>query len=142
MKYGNVFSLTLIGIGGIIFINALYRMEVYLMLTVECANVINRFEDWRDKVRMGETVVITCSEDEKIYMINETEYNEFIKAKQNAEYLAMLDRSIEQFKNGETITFTLEELQEMEAEDWEPTEKVLEFERRRGIKRQGVKENG
>lgn len=47
----------------------------------------------------------------------------------------VVDENEEQFKNGDTITFTLEELKEMEAEDWEPTKKVLEFERRHGIKR-------
>ena len=75
-------------------------------------------------------------------MINETEYNELQKAKRNAEYLAMLDKSEEQFQKGDTITFTLEELKEMEAEDWKPTEKILEFEKEHGIKRQGTEENG
>lgn len=91
---------------------------------------------------MGETVVISRPRNQNIYMINETEYNELQKAKRNAEYLAMLDKSEEQFQKGDTITFTLEELKEMEAEDWKPTEKILEFEKEHGIKRQGTEENG
>lgn len=75
-------------------------------------------------------------------MINETEYNELQKAKRNAEYLAMLDKSEEQLQKGDTITFTLEELREMEADDWKPTKKILEFEKKHGIKRQGTEENG
>ena len=35
------------------------------------------------------------------------------------------------------ISFTLEELKAMESDEWEPTEKVLEFEKRHGIQRNG-----
>lgn len=45
----------------------------------------------------------------------------------NAEYLAMLDRSYKQLENGETISFNMEELRAMESDDWEPTEKVLNW---------------
>ena len=57
------------------------------------------------------------------------------KEKRNAEYLAMLDESHAQLERGETISFTLEELREMESDSWKPTEKVLEFERKHGIKK-------
>lgn len=112
------------------------------MLAVKSVNVRDNFKEWCDKISMGETVVISRPRNQNIYMINETEYNELQKAKRNAEYLAMLDKSEEQFQKGDTITFTLEELKEMEAEDWKPTEKILEFEKEHGIKRQGTKENG
>ena len=36
--------------------------------------------------------------------------------------------------------FTLEELKAMESDDWKPTEKVLEFERKHGIRRHEVTE--
>ena len=49
------------------------------------------------------------------------------KAKRNAEYLAKLDRSQEQLQSGETISFSLDELKDMEREDWRPTEKVRKF---------------
>ena len=97
---------------------------------------------FRSKISMGETVVISRPRNQNIYMINETEYNELQKAKRNAEYLAMLDKSEEQLQKGDTITFTLEELKEMESDNWKPTEKILEFEKKHGIKRQGTEENG
>ena len=50
-----------------------------------------------------------------------------LKAKQNAEYLAKLDKSQKQLEQGKTISFTSEELKEMENENWKPTQKVLEF---------------
>lgn len=105
------------------------------MLAVKSVNIRDNFKEWCDRISMGETVIVSRPRNENIYMINETEYNALQKAKQNAEYLAMIEESEEQFRRGDTISFTLEELQAMEAEDWKPTEKVLEFERRHGIKR-------
>lgn len=112
------------------------------MLAVKSVNVRDNFKEWCDKISMGETVVISRPRNQNIYMINETEYNELQKAKRNTEYLAMLDKSEEQFQKGDTITFTLEELKEMESDDWKPTKKILEFEKKHGIKRQGTEENG
>lgn len=111
------------------------------MLAVEYTNAIDNFKDLYEKAHNGETVVVSHLEDQKIYMINETEYNKMKKAKENADYLVMLSKSEEQLQKGETITFTFEELKEMEAEDWKPTQKVLEFERKHGIQRQGIKED-
>lgn len=86
------------------------------MLAVKTANVRDHFQEWCDKIRMGETIVIPDSENQKIYMINETEYNELQKAKQNVEYLTMLDERIERLNNGEGIHKTMEELRAMENE--------------------------
>lgn len=44
-------------------------------------------------------------------------------ANQNEEYLKKLDCSFEQAKSGNTITFSMEELKEMESENWIPTKK-------------------
>lgn len=107
------------------------------MLAVKSVNVRDNFKEWCDKISKGETVVISRPRNENIYMINETEYNALQKAKRNAEYLAMIDESIAQFERGETISFTFEELQAMESENWKPTEKILEFEKKHGIRRQG-----
>jgi len=106
------------------------------MLAVKSVNVRDNFKEWCDKIIMGETLVVSRPRNENIYMISEAEYNELQKAKRNAEYLAMLDESQAQLERGETISFTIEELKEMESDDWKPTEKILEFERKHGIKRQ------
>ena len=47
-------------------------------------------------------------------MISEKEYNEMLKAKKNAEYLAMLDKSIAQAEQGGFIVKSIAELEEME----------------------------
>lgn len=85
------------------------------MLAVKTANVRDNFQEWCDKISMGETIVIPGPENKKIYMINETEYNELQRAKQNAEYLAMIDRRTERLDNGEGIHKTMEELRAMES---------------------------
>ena len=57
------------------------------------------------------------SKNENIVIISEKEYNEILKAKQNTEYLAKLDMSKKQLEQGKTISFTLEELKDMEDEN-------------------------
>lgn len=44
----------------------------------------------------------------------EAEYNALQKAKRNAEYLAMLDKSNEELKAGKIVVKTMEELEAME----------------------------
>jgi len=70
------------------------------MLAVKSANVRDNFKEWCDKISKGETVVISRPRNENIYMINEAEYNALQKAKRNAEYLAKIDRGIEQMEAG------------------------------------------
>ena len=50
-----------------------------------------------------------------------------VKDRKNAEYLAKLDRSREQAERGETISFSIDELKEMEKDDWKPTKKIIDF---------------
>lgn len=84
------------------------------MLAVKSANVRDNFKDWCDKISMGETVVISRPRNENIYMISESEYNALQKAKRNAEYLAMLDKSDKELKAGKVVVKTMEELEAME----------------------------
>lgn len=107
------------------------------MLAVKSVNVRDNFKEWCDKISMGETVVISRPRNENIYMINEAEYNALQKAKRNADYLAKINESVENHEKGDTISFTMDELRAMESDDWKPTEKVLEFEKRHGIQRNG-----
>lgn len=105
------------------------------MLAVGEKDIIENFADIRNKINDGETVIVSGQKTKNLIIISEKDYNEMMKAKRNTEYLAMLDESQKQLEQGDTITFTMEELREMESDDWEPTEKVLEFERKHGIRR-------
>lgn len=86
-------------------------------------------------------MIISRPHNENIYMINEAEYNALQKAKRNAEYMAKVHESVENHKEGDTISFTIEELKAMENENWKPTEKILELEKKHGIKRNGELHN-
>ncbi len=46
----------------------------------------------------GETLIVSRPKNENIVMMSESEYNEIMKAKRNAEYLAMLDKSMAETK--------------------------------------------
>ncbi len=105
------------------------------MLAVKSVNVRDNFKEWCDRIILGETVVISRPRNENIYMISETEYNALQKAKRNAEYMAKIDESVENHRKGDTISFSLEELREMESDDWKPSKRILEFERKHGIQR-------
>lgn len=100
------------------------------MLAVKSMDVRENFKEWCNKVIGGETLVVSRPKNENVVIVSEKEYNEMAKAKKNAEYLATLDRSYKQLENGETISFSLEELCAMESDDWKPTEKVLNWMKR------------
>ena len=97
------------------------------MLAVKSMDVRENFKEWCNKVIGGETLIVSRPRNENVVIVSEKEYNEMAKAKRNAEYLAMLDRSYKQLENGETISFSMEELWAMESDDWEPTKKVLNW---------------
>jgi hypothetical protein len=50
---------------------------------------------------------------QKIVVVPEADYQEMLKAKHNAEYLAKLDRSFKQLEEGKVVVKTMEELEEM-----------------------------
>lgn len=97
------------------------------MLAVKSMDVRDNFKTLCDKVFHGETLIISRPKNENIVMLSENEYNEMLKAKKNAEYLAKLDESYEQLKQEKTISFSLEELKDMESDNWKPTKKVMDF---------------
>lgn len=84
------------------------------MLAVKSMDVRENFKSLCDKVFEGETVIISRPKNENIVMMSESEYNEIIKAKRNAEYLAMLDKSMAEAEAGGFITKKVDELGEYE----------------------------
>ena len=84
------------------------------MLAVKSMDVRNNFKSLCDKVFKGETLIISRPKNENVVMLSETEYNDMMKAKRNAEYLAMLDKSMAEAEAGGFITKTIAELAEYE----------------------------
>ena len=84
------------------------------MLAVKSMDVRDNFKKLCDKVFNGETLIVSRPKNENIVMLSEKEYNEMLKAKRNADYLAMLDKSIAEAKSGGFITKSIDELGEYE----------------------------
>ncbi|MDD2970845.1 MAG: type II toxin-antitoxin system Phd/YefM family antitoxin [Lachnospiraceae bacterium] len=61
----------------------------------------------------GEPVIVSRKENKNVVVISEREYFDLQKAKRNAEYLTMLDRSFEQLANGEVVTKSMDELEHL-----------------------------
>jgi antitoxin YefM len=57
---------------------------------------------------------LSSPKNENIVMLSEAEYNEMMKAKRNAEYLAMLDKSMAEAEAGGFVTKSIEELEAYE----------------------------
>ena len=84
------------------------------MLAVKSMDVRDNFKSLCDKVFNGETLIISRPKNENIVMLSETEYNNLMKAKRNAEYLEMLDKSMSQAEQGGLIAKSIDELREFE----------------------------
>ncbi len=69
-----------------------------------------------DMALSGDSIIITRPKQENVVMISESEYNELLRLKNNAEYIYKLNRSIEQAKQGRIVSKSMEELEAMENE--------------------------
>ena len=79
------------------------------MLVVKSMDVRDNFKNLCDKVFNGETLIISRPKNENVVMLSEKEYNEMLKAKRNADYLAMLDKSM-----AEADGFVMKTIEELE----------------------------
>ncbi len=100
------------------------------MIATKQMDVRANIKKYFDMAFDGEPVIVSRKENKNVVIISEAEYNELAKAKHNAEYLAKLDESFKQFEEGKTISFSMEELREMESDNWKPTKKILDWMKR------------
>ena len=87
------------------------------MLPVKSMDVRDNFKSLCDKVFHGETLIISRPKNENVVMVSEEKYNEMaelLKEKRNADYLAMIDRSMAEAESGGFITKTVSELEACE----------------------------
>ena len=75
----------------------------------------------------GEPVIVSRKKNENVVVISETQYNDLQKAKRTAGYLKRLENSISQLEQKKTITLTMDEMKAMEADDWKPSQKIIDF---------------
>jgi len=84
------------------------------MLAVKSMDVRDNFKNLCDKVFNGETLIISRPKNENVVMLSEKEYNEMLKAKRNADYLTMIDKSMAEAEAGGFVMKTIEELEAYE----------------------------
>lgn len=97
------------------------------MIATRPLDLRSNLKKYMDVAFHGEPVIISRPKNENVVMVSEADYNDLIKARKNADYLAHLDQSFEQLADDRTISFSLDELRDMEADNWEPTQKIKDF---------------
>ena len=84
------------------------------MIALKTMDVRNDFKRVSDLINSGEKVLIARPHNENLVVLSEKEYNELEKARCNAEYLAKIDKSLQELAEGKTVSFTVGELKAME----------------------------
>ena len=84
------------------------------MIAIKTIDLRNNFKKVSDIINSGEKVLISRPHNENLVVLSEKEYNELEKAYRNNEYLAKLDKSIQQLAEGKVVVKTIEELEAME----------------------------
>ena len=82
-------------------------------MTLRTIDIVRRTGDVAKAILDGEKIVVARPKNENWVIMSETVYNEMVD-RQNAEFIAKLDRGQEDIKNGRLITKTMEELRAME----------------------------
>lgn len=82
------------------------------MLAVNYSTVRENLKSYCDKaVDDYETVIVTRKGENNVVLLSLAKYNALLKAARNAEYLDMIDRSMEQIAQGKTVVKTMDELE-------------------------------
>lgn len=71
------------------------------MLAVNYSTIRDNLKTYCDQATdHDETIIVTRKAEKNIVIISLEKYNQIMKSAQNAEYLAMIDRSMEQLASG------------------------------------------
>ena len=71
------------------------------MLAVNYSTMRSNLKDYCDKATdNGETVIVTRKDEKNVVLMSLEKYNQIVKMARNAEYLAMIDRSMAQLAAG------------------------------------------
>lgn len=86
------------------------------MLAVNYTTIRNNLKDYCDAATdNNETVIVTRKNKKNVVIMSLEQYNQIMKAAQNAEYLAMIDRSMDQLSSGNGNQHELIEVDDEEA---------------------------
>lgn len=83
------------------------------MLAVNFSTIRNNLKGYCDQATDNdETVIVTRKNEKNVVLLSLDKYNQMMKAARNAEYLAMIDRGIEQISSGNGQRHELIEVEE------------------------------
>jgi antitoxin YefM len=82
------------------------------MLAVNYSTIRSKLKDYCDKATdENETVIVTRKDEKNVVIMSLDKYNEIMRTARNAEYLDMIDRSIEQVTQGKVVVKSMVELE-------------------------------
>ncbi len=84
------------------------------MIATKQMDIRANIKKYFDLAFNGEPIIVSRKQNKNVVVISEKEYNDLQKAKKNAEYLAMLDKSMAEAEAGGFIVKTIAELEEYE----------------------------
>ena len=83
------------------------------MVAVNYSTIRNNLKTYCDKASDdGEIVIVTRKEEKNIVILSMEQYNQLQKQVANATYLTMLDKSMDQIKNGGIVVKDIEEFED------------------------------
>ena len=84
------------------------------MTIVKQMDIRDNIKKYFDMAHEGETIIVPRKNNRNVVIISENDYKEFEKYKRNAEYMAMLEKSMQQAREGGFIETTMEQLESFE----------------------------
>ena len=82
------------------------------MLAINYSTFRSKLKDYCDKATdENETVIVTRKDEKNVVIMSLVKYNEIMRTAKNAAYLDMIDRSIEQVRQGKVVVKSLAELE-------------------------------
>ena len=88
------------------------------MIAVNYSTIRENLKAYCDRVTdEGETVIVTRKGEKNVVIVGLDEWNAMQKALHNLEYLAKLDMSLAQYRAGNVVVKTIEELEAMEEDE-------------------------
>ncbi len=76
------------------------KKEGTKMIATKPVDLRARLKDYLDNAFNGEPVIVSRKNNKNVVILSEREYNELMKAKRNAEYLAKINESVENHEKG------------------------------------------
>ncbi|MDR1069111.1 MAG: type II toxin-antitoxin system Phd/YefM family antitoxin [Clostridiales Family XIII bacterium] len=83
------------------------------MIALKTVDMRNNFKRVSEIAKQGEPVLIARPHNDNLVVLSEYAYNEMVRIKENAEYRAKIEKSLQELREGKVVVKTMEELEAM-----------------------------